>query len=307
MSTTVTTAPRQLYRQYLKNLQYLPDPHVWSVLVPEFKTYLRESKDKHASKALRQLRAAVACHPHALVRVLRYSYGQGGSVRWHLIKNITLSSHYDPAVWSEPPRFPPRTLQPVPPALRPLLNLKRPQPAPTRARTVKPAKVLEREKRRAWELEWDCIGAVPLVIVKGSAKTGWEGKGVPESLRVLAGLEGGGFEIPMPRRQRGDAPPTRNEPVDTRSLQTFENLPASLRAVYPKRRRKGPPPDRYPRPRPAHTRENPKTWRPPTVITPRLLTRVYKRLWDELGWVRQTNAGQWIADTWEECRWWEKK
>ena len=36
MSTTLTT-PRQLYRRYLKNLCYLPDPHVWSVLVPEFK------------------------------------------------------------------------------------------------------------------------------------------------------------------------------------------------------------------------------------------------------------------------------
>lgn len=301
MSTTTVSTPRQLYRRYLKNLQYLPDPHVWSVLVPEFRTFLRESKDKHASKALRQLRAAVACHPHALERLLKYSYGQGGSVRWHLVKNITLSSHFPPNVWGEAPRFPPRTLQPVPPPLKPLLKVKGGSLKPARARTETPRKVLEREERRKWEREWDSITAVPLTI-KGSARTGWEGKGVAESLRVLAGLEGRGFELPLPRRERGDAPPTVNEPVDTRSLQTFENLPASLRAVYPRRRRRGQPPDPYPRPRPAHTRENPRTWGPATVITPRLLTRVYKRLWDQLGWVKQTKAGQWVTGTWEECR-----
>lgn len=302
MSTALArTQPRHVYRQYLRNLRYLPDPHVWSVLVPEMRGFLRDAKDKHAAKALRQVRAAVACHPHALQRLLRYSYGQGGSVRWHLIKNITLSSHFPPDEWPEPPRFPPRRLQPVPAPLRPLMELRGGNLPPVRARTVTPPKVTERNARREWERQWDAIAAVPLTI-KGGARTGWEGKGVAESLRVLAGLEGGGFELPLPRRERGDAPPTQNIPVDTRALQTFENLPGSLRAVYPKTRRRGPPPDRYPRPRPAHTRENPHTWGPPTAITPRLLTRVYKRLWDQLGWVRQTKAGQWVKGTWEECR-----
>lgn len=299
----MSVSPRQLYRQYLRNLQYVPDPHVWSVLVPEFRSFLKEGKAKHASKAMRHLRAAVACYPHALTRLLKYSYGQGGSVRWGLVKNLTLSSAFPKAVWPHAPRFPPQTLQPVPAPLAPCFKVRPADTPPVRARTVPPRKALQRQARDAWQRAWDSIGAVPLTMPPGSGcRTGWEGRGVAESLHELAGVARPLNQVPMPRRQRGDAPPEVIYRVDTRTLPTFNNLPGSLKAVYPRQRREGHPPDRYPRPRPAHTRANPKTWRPPTVISTRLLTRMYRRIWDELKWVRKTKDGAWVLGQWEECR-----
>lgn len=36
-------SPRATYRTYLQHLRYVPDPHVWSVVVPTFRHLLREA------------------------------------------------------------------------------------------------------------------------------------------------------------------------------------------------------------------------------------------------------------------------
>lgn len=40
----------------------------------------------HVLQELNKLRAAVACHPHALARLLEESYGQRGNLRWQRLQ-----------------------------------------------------------------------------------------------------------------------------------------------------------------------------------------------------------------------------
>ena len=84
-------------------------------------------------------------------------------------------------------------------------------------------------------------------------------------------------------------------------------MPAHLKRIFPQNR------DRhlrgvelYPRPPPRATRSNPGTWTAATTgLTPRLLQRSYRKLWDSLTWsrpVNSVNSGEggerWVASTW---------
>lgn len=192
-------------------------------------------------------------------------------------------------------RFPPVTYQPIPAALRPLARYE-PTPIPTvRARTNVPLVMQKRGEKNAWEFCWKRIYA-PLILppqageVQG--RTGWEGMGVVESLRILAGA-GEVHQPPPPRRSGLPVVQNKRDP-----LPTLSHLPASLRACFPKRPVKHVKLD-YPRPRPASTRQNPKTWGNPTSLTPRLLRRMYAHLWQNLPWVMQKN-GKWTKCSYAE-------
>ncbi|GFZ50981.1 hypothetical protein JCM24511_08739 [Saitozyma sp. JCM 24511] len=379
---TTAATPRQLYRSYIQHLRLIPDPHLWSVLIPRFRSLLTYPKEpdsrgvtvnrstasagpfagvqetqgnssgyssnhaessaqaayrelrrarrlKRAHKELRQLRAAVGCHPHAFSRLLEEAYGQRGPVRWELLNHIRITSH-NPSATSEPPLT---GRPPLPPPLLPLRpDPVLPQPV-QRARRTLPPTAIRRAEKRAWTRETKLVKA-PLVLPtpgerdvdldncervwSGSGTgavtvgTGWERRGVVRSLRILAGLEGRsegtagseGSQPLVPRRSRGDSDSTtttRNHEMPTNEdklsrtsasstlppLPTLDHLPPHLRRIFPRNpvsRSTVPPPP--PPPPPRSTRQNPRIWTPPRLLTTRLIQRLYHRLWKTLEWVR---------------------
>lgn len=106
MSTYAGHSPKQLYRSFFRCLRHLPDPHVWSILQPRFRTLLHRSTcitEIHAESSaqgalrakifrenvedeLRRLHMAVSYYPHALKRLLDLCYGRKGHIRWQLIR-----------------------------------------------------------------------------------------------------------------------------------------------------------------------------------------------------------------------------
>ncbi|KAK4685888.1 hypothetical protein P7C73_g4253, partial [Tremellales sp. Uapishka_1] len=267
-------SPRNLYRSFLQHLRHLPDPHVWFTLQPRFRDLVSapkslpsderlfqlraERKLKRARKEYNKLRAAVSSHTHALERLLDEAYGQRGAVRWELINSVIATS-------------PPTGHRALPGPLEPLRPLPLPPPTPNpRARTRIPASTTRRLEKRRIDREWKEV-KVPLVFSCGPAKTGWEGKSVVENLRTLAGLEHGEREV------------------------STIHLEPHIRKLFPKRTYTLLP--QYPTPPPRATRTNPTMWSDPKSLTPRLLRRAYKRLWDRLAWV------YWKDGRWRKCGW----
>jgi hypothetical protein len=199
--------------------------------------------------------------------------------------------------------------------------------------------------------------------------TGWERRGVVRSLRILAGLEGRlsglagleGSQPLVPRRSRQDDDSTTTTRNDGRPnqedkqsqmsassifppLPTMDRLPPQFRRIFPREpvsRSAVPTPP--PPPPPRNTRQNPRIWTPPRLLTPRLIQRLYHRLWKTLEWVRpavhrsstlegdssvQSRSDQvgrvggaetekdgmypgnepirWVKCSWEEMRMWER-
>ena len=85
------------------------------------------------------------------------------------------------------------------------------------------------------------------------------------------------------QHMRRQSPPSRPHvtATDTSSLPTYNN---HLRTT--------PPP-------PSSTRQTPRTWHPPTPLTPRLLRRAYRALWDRLVWVRPVPTA--ASTRWRPC------
>lgn len=174
-------------------------------------------------------------------------------------------------------KYPPCAFQPLPAPLKVIL--------PARPQTVAQGKGerLKRPTRKALlkavadETAWNWENAkVPLVFPSSSTvKTGWEGKGVVEALRTIAGIK----HTPV-------APGKEYPAINPRDLPTYMLLPSSLKAVLPKRFKGRSPPDPFQRPRPAMTRENPGKFRHPQEFTLRLMERTYREFWDGLVWVR---------------------
>ncbi|BEI85147.1 hypothetical protein CcaverHIS002_0505480 [Cutaneotrichosporon cavernicola] len=329
--------PRATYRTVLQCLRFIQDPHVWLIATIRFRSLIKDAnkhlpaylKDdspelevckeqrararKHLKKELTEVRAATACHPHALLRLIEECYGVRGRVRWELIKNITLSSPLDPKDWpravtdkipNPETRYPPMTLQPLPPCLRPLSKKPPAGLIGVRARTVIPRAAVNREARKEWEYQWDNV-SVPIVMPanEDGAATGWEGKGVIETMRAMAGFDSSPFPPTPPRRAGAVKPKSPKEP-----LPSFNNLPNSLKAAFPRR-----PPSSYrtlpsfPQPRVALTRDNPRTWSNPRKMTPRLLRRTYNDVWERLDWVakmpfRSDSQGRMLGG-WKRTDW----
>ncbi|GMK55805.1 hypothetical protein CspeluHIS016_0208610 [Cutaneotrichosporon spelunceum] len=336
-SRLLPPTPRATYRAVLHCLRRIRDPHVWLIATIRFRSLIKEAnqplpthlKDgspelevcmeqrararKHLKKELTEVRAATACHPHALVRLIEECYGVRGRVKWELIKNVTLSSPLSAKEWPQAvldkhpnpeTRYPPMQLQPLPPCLRPLAKRRPDPPSIPRARTVDPPAAVRREMRKRWEWAWDNV-SVPIVLPanEDGAATGWEGKGVIETMRAMAGVDSSPFPPTPPRRAGRPAQTGRQHP-----LPSFENLPNSLKAAFPRR-----PPSSYrslsyfPPPRAAITRQNPRTWKYQRKMTARLIRRAYKSVWERLDWVskvpfRKNSAGL-VVGGWQRSDW----
>lgn len=143
------------------------------------------------------------------------------------------------------------------------------------AKRIALLKAASREAARKWD-----AARVPLAFPPGAdARTGWEGRGVIESLRTIAGLDLG-------------KPITHAEGypvINPRELPTYTRLRPSLRAVLPRTFYRGSPPEgaRFQRPNPGLVRDNPNTFGHPIDLTPRLITRLYRAFWNELRWTFQ--------------------
>ncbi|ORY22380.1 hypothetical protein BCR39DRAFT_385607 [Naematelia encephala] len=345
-----------LYRAYLQHIRFIPDPHIWLMMIPRMKELCRhrealdETSDgysslvkpdvndndaddlpmgvvsfelerirtlKRARKELAGMRAAVACHPHALQRLIERAYGQRGRIRRDLITRICETSPPPaphPAAYllgSGRPDLPP-PLQATRPAPVP------PQPASPRARQYVPKKAGKRKAVANWARDWDRV-LVPLVLPQWlprgqpSAMTGWEGCGVVESLRVLTGddtgqVENGAQPLPLPSpTPTPSSSPSRYPIPDPRKLSTFLSLPANLQRLFPVNLPASTRDlERYGVPRRRETRANPSTWRGPRPLTLRLLQRIYRRFWDTLVWVRPADSGAWVRCSFHEMAAWEK-
>ncbi|WVQ94839.1 hypothetical protein IAU59_001922 [Kwoniella sp. CBS 9459] len=367
----LTSRPRDLYRSYLQHLRLIPDPHIWSVLLPRFKrlillhssldsghaqasssgrgsgydshgtgvddddgplpalggstyetpyphaessknaktrasvlSWRREKALKKAHKELRRLRAAVACHPHALKRLLEEAYGQSGVARWDLLRSI--SSPYD----TSPPT------DPLPPPLHPL----RPPPkadkeSQPRARKHTPTSTTRKEAERSLVRDWELVKppiALPLLKSqpvhlplredeKAGASVASLGRMSSESdrmisnLRLLAGLDRPGhpsLDLNLDPRSKPPSPTIASQPPnlitirESLDLAPLAALPTLTSLLFPRKLSptlREPPLDP---PRPKAVRQNPTTWSLPRRLDDRLLRRVYKRLWDSLVWVR---------------------
>ncbi|WVQ84533.1 hypothetical protein IAT38_006687 [Cryptococcus sp. DSM 104549] len=316
---------RVIYRRYLQHLRILPDPEVWRVLQPKFRKLLetpgplslppnkaepedpvvaeelrkfrevyREARRVKALRTAREeynhLRAAVACHPHALARLLAEAYGQRGAVRWERLRRI-----------SEPwftvfHNIVPTT--PLPPPLIPVA----PPPNPDenrspRARKVVPQRVIDAAEKAKSERMWRLVKP-PLIIPSpvpaapiGNPpySTPWNNlterqrsQIVVANLRHIIGIRA------KPRLPALDLSP----------------LSPHMRRIFPKNLRDKTriPEPPYTKPRPGDTRKNPRTWKEPRILTPRLLRRIYERLWSGLVWVRPVGRPNSAEESkWERC------
>jgi hypothetical protein len=186
-----------------------------------------------------------------------------------------MASHSPPLLLMGRPPMP-AVLQPLAPAPVPPLSTK------PRARTTVPETAKRKAFVRSWTRQWTGV-QVPLVIpVPGTPKTGWEDRGVVESLKLLAQID------------KLSTDKAILKPID---LPTFYHLPRNIQRIYPTKLRPSPI-EQYPPPPPRATRQNPSTWSNPHHLTRRLLRRTYKRLWDSLPWVRPVGDA---ADRWEKC------
>lgn len=159
-----------------------------------------------------------------------------------------------------------------------------------RARTTIPDTARRKALKDTWTRDWTGV-QVPIVITgSGTPETGWEGKGVIESLRIMAQLE------PTPTTHPGER---------LARLPSFDHLPIRIQRIYPLKLKPSPVPQ-YAPPPPRATRQNPKTWSNPRTLNGRKLRRAYQRLWTSLPWVTPVNreneneSGQWRTCTYEE-------
>lgn len=252
---------------------------------------------KNLEDELRGLQMAVSCYPHALRRLLAACYGRTGSVRWQIInvcRVLVISNRlvfadggFQNVMTSSDPPLSTLGRPDLPGVLKPLAP---PTPGEVflspRARTTIPDTAKRKALKDAWTRDWTGV-LVPLIIPgSGTPKTGWEGKGVIESLRIMAQLE------PVPATHPSERLPR---------LPSFDNLPTRLQRIYPLKLRPSPVPQ-YAPPPPRATRQNPKTWSNPRTFNGRKLRRAYQRLWNSLPWVTPVNLenGQWRTCTYEE-------
>jgi hypothetical protein len=146
------------------------------------------------------------------------------------------------------------------------------QPPSKRARVGTTPTAERKDALKRWQAEW--AGVKSPLILRDGPSTGWENKDIIENLRVLARLDTGPISL--------------------------QSLSPRLQRIYPRRPYTLPEPP-YPSPPPRATRQKPRTWSHHRDLTPRLLSRVYRRLWKSLKWSRQRN-GSWVACTYEELQ-----
>lgn len=96
----------------------------------------------------------------------------------------------------------------------------------------------------------------------------------------------------------------------TCNLPSYHRLSPVLQKIFPVKLRPTRREPVMPRPPRHETKLNPKTWRHPVRLTPRLVTRTYQRIWDGLSWVRPQGEavdGPWVKCSYEEVLLWQRK
>ena len=189
-----------------------------------------------------------------------------------------------------------------------------------RAREYLPENHGKRQAILEWRRQWDKVG-VPIVLPKGSGySTGWEDRGIVETIRAFAGVgetvidgrfSGSGSGGP-PRRLTStrDLPRQGDREVlpGPSTLPTFHNLSPVMQRIFPiklKPTHREPP---YPRPPRHETRETRKIWSHPVPLSSRMVRVIYENIWHGLEWVRpltRDGQGKWVKCTYDEMRAWE--
>lgn len=211
---------------------------------------------------------------------------------------------------------------PVPVPLLPLISqssVAHQQFHPDSTGVTKGPEISQRQVRVQWLKEYESVD-VPLLMPRGSGVyTGNEGKGMAESLHAFAKIGkayreyGSVSEAPVSHFTEDEVPTDERFTAiglpNGRELPAFERLPTSLQMLFPTKLKptlREPP---MPKPPRHETRANPKTWKHPVRLTPRLLTRSYQRIWDELSWTRpegKDREGPWVRCGYEEVLLWEQ-
>lgn len=158
----------------------------------------------------------------------------------------------------------------------------------------------------------------PIAIPSDGPKTGWEGLGVMESLRVLAGFHE--TLILHSRRSagvdEGDIPESGKVIVRQHQLSSFEHLPKRMKAFFPIKLVPTLREEPYPIPPPQHRRQTPGRWQRARRLDERLVRRMYQRLFMGLNWVIPNNLnvmdagkmlGGWKDVEWKRCSYEEMK
>ena len=163
-------------------------------------------------------------------------------------------------------------------------------------------------------------------------QTGWEQKGVVESLKLITGdynaatqileedqVDDDGNYITDEAPVLGNRETSRPRPGGDHDpglprgheLPTFVNLSPRLQRIFPIKLKPTLREAPYPRPPPREQRQTPHRWGRPMTLRPRLVQRMYRRLWDALAWVRPKASlehGQvaWVRCSYEEMRQYER-
>lgn len=157
---------------------------------------------------------------------------------------------------------------------------------PDRLRPIAPS-VMRNIEKKYWRFAWD-ESPVPIVLPPNphGTVTGWEGKGIVETLEALAAVSQPAVVPPSPVAPKVPPPVLSGpDPRYPRTLPSFANLAPSLQRIFPQTMRIGSPPDALAKPRPAHTRQTPKLWREPRRLDLRLIRRTYQRFYESLPWI----------------------
>ena len=173
-----------------------------------------------------------------------------------------------------------------------------------------------RKARAQWQKEVDSIN-VPLLMPTGTGiETGLEGSGVVETIQAFANVSHAYAKLRSDNYEEEEelqaGTPiteyhTRYPFPRVDHLASFRSLPPVLQKIFPiklKPTRREPP---FPRPPRHETKLNPKTWKHPILLTPRVISRAYGQVWNELEWTRPKGrdpAGPWVSCSYEEVLLW---
>ena len=178
----------------------------------------------------------------------------------------------------------------------------------------------KRQTLKAAQQRWSSVNP-PIYLPKGSgASTGWENKGIVDTLRAFAGvgdtvLQGRYFGLaarPPPRRSSFDSMPRPEKRVilpGPHVLQTFHRLPPHIQRIFPIKLKptiREPP---YPRPPRHETKDEKLLWAHPVPLTNRLIRVAYEMVWNRLEWSRPVVRGdnsEWAKCSYDEMKAWER-
>jgi hypothetical protein len=151
---------------------------------------------------------------------------------------------------------------------------------------------------------------MPQVPEMSLPRTGWEGQGVAEALRMWAGV--GKTVMPLDIKQNPPKRVARQKPrgdtstiiTDLAQLPTYNLLTPQQQRLFPRNLKPTRREPLYPVPSYSKTRTNPRTWATPRSLDVRMLRRTYHSVWERSVWVKPVlKKGSSNANnlTWEQC------